>query len=310
MNKTAILAGGCFWCMEPPYANIPGVINVRPGYTGGHVEKPTYEQVCSGASGHYEAVEVTYDPNVISYQRLLDVFWRQIDPNDAGGQFADRGPQYKTAVFYKDEEEKKIAEASKRGVAERLGKAVATEILSAAVFYPAEEYHCRYHEKNPEHYGRYKEGSGRAAFIRDVWGKEETDKLTPMQYEVTRRCGTEPPFDNAYWDNKKEGIYVDVISGEPLFLSGDKFDSGTGWPSFMRPINHESIEEKEDASYGMVRTEVRSKTSDAHLGHVFPDGPGPGGMRYCINSAALKFISKEDMKKEGYGAYLKLFERQ
>lgn len=133
-------------------------------------------------------------------------------------------------------------------------------------------------------------------------------KLTPIQEKVTRHNGTEPPFRNEYWDNHEEGIYVDVISGEPLFSSTDKFDSGTGWPSFTKPIKEDEIVEVKDSTLGMVRTEVRSKDADSHLGHVFPDGPrDKGGLRYCINSASLRFIPKDKMEAEGYGAYLKLF---
>jgi len=309
MNKTAVFAGGCFWCMEPPYAKIPGVIKVLPGYTGGHTENPTYEQVCAGGTGHYEAVKVTYDPEAVSFEQLLEVFWRQIDPTDAFGQFADRGRQYQTAIFYHNDAEKCAAEDSKRRIQRLFEKEVRTQILPASVFYPAEGGHCEYYKKNPGHYARYKAGSGREAYINSVWSKEALkERLSPMQYSVTQENGTEPPFRNDYWDNHEQGLYVDVISGEPLFTSLDKFDSGCGWPSFTKPVDERRVGEKEDLSHGMIRTEVRTKGSDAHLGHVFPDGPGPSGLRYCINSAALRFIPLDDLEKEGYGKYKELFE--
>lgn len=309
MNKTAVFAGGCFWCMEPPYAKIPGVIKVMPGYTGGHTENPTYEQVCAGVTGHYEAVEVTYDPETVSFEQLLEVFWRQIDPTDAFGQFADRGRQYQAAIFYQDDAEKRVAEDSKRRIQRLFEKEVCTQILPASVFYPAEGGHCEYYKKNPGHYSRYKAGSGREAYINSVWSKEALKKrLSPLQYSVTQENGTEPPFRNDYWDNHEPGLYVDVISGEPLFTSLDKFDSGCGWPSFTKPVDERRVDEEEDLSHGMIRTEVRTKGSDAHLGHVFPDGPGPSGLRYCINSASLRFISLADLEKKGYGEYKELFE--
>lgn len=304
--KTAIFAGGCFWCMEKPFG-LPGVYEVFPGYTGGAKENPTYEEVCGGTTGHYEAVEVTYDPSVISYARLLDVYWKQIDPNDAFGQFADRGTQYRPAIFYTDEEQKKEAEESLKRMESLLGQKIRVSIFPARPFYRAEEYHCRFFEKNPQRYNQYKAMSGREEYIRRNWGDDSMKELSLLQYKVTREALTEPAFSNEYWDNKAEGIYTDVITGEPLFTSSDKFDSGCGWPSFTKPIEKSLVRLKDDFSHGMERTEVRASGSDSHLGHVFNDGPGLLGTRYCINSAALRFIPKEDLEKEGYGEYKKFF---
>lgn len=314
--ETATFAGGCFWCMVEPFDERPGIEKVISGYTGGTVENPTYKQVCSNTTGHVEAVQITFDPAIVSYQELVELFWQQIDPTDAGGQFHDRGDSYKTAIFYNNDNQKKIAETSKQELedSKKFNKPIVTKIIPAKPFYPAEEEHQYYYKKNQFHYKTYKKGSGREQFIKDNWKKtydkdELKKKLTPMQYFVTQESGTEQPFHNEYWDHDEEGIYVDIVSGEVLFSSKDKFDAQCGWPSFTKPIINQQITEHVDTSHGMIRTEVRSKDADSHLGHVFDDGPKEhGGLRYCINSAALRFIKKEDMEKEGYGKYLYLFQ--
>lgn len=313
--KKAIFAGGCFWCMVKPFHKYDGVERVISGYTGGHTDNPTYKEVCSETTGHLEAIEVTYDPGVITYQELLDIFWRQIDPTDGGGQFNDRGESYQPAIFYLDEEQKEAAEESKARLdaSGRFDKPVAVDIRKASTFWPAEEYHQDYYKKNPFRYEMYRVGSGRAKFLKDAWKdadkeKELKERLTPMQYKVTQENGTEPPFRNEYWNEERQGLYVDVVDGTPLFTSKDKFDSGCGWPSFAKPIAEQEVDVALDTSHGMTRTEVRSSKSDSHLGHIFDDGPTElGGLRYCINSASLRFIPLEELEAEGYGEYKKMF---
>jgi len=329
-TAVATLAGGCFWCTEFAFDDLPGVIEAVSGYTGGDKLDPTYEQVSAGGTGHCESIEVRFDPAKITYAQILDVFWRQIDPTDAGGQFADRGDQYRAAIFVHDDNQRRIAEASKAFLSHSgwFDKPIATQILPAGKFYRAEEYHQDYHAKHPAEFKAYKWGSGRGPFVTTFWaGKppigsaaearpatwvkpsddELRRRLTPLQYEVTQHEATERAFDNAYWDNHDQGIYVDIVSGEPLFTSQDKFDSGTGWPSFTKPIVPGNIVERPIAALGYEGAELKSRMAGSHLGHILPGGPKPAGLRYCIDSASVRFVPAAELAAQGYGRYASLF---
>ena len=343
--ETAVFAGGCFWCVEANFEKVEGVIEAVSGYTGGETENPTYAEVCSHQTEHLEAVEVTFDANQVAYNDLLEVFWRTIDPTDDGGSFVDRGNSYTSAIFVANSSQRKFAEQSKQRLADsgRFAGDIVTPIRELTPFYVAEGYHQDYYLANPIKYKMYRYASGRDQFIRKNWGKDAKYKVMKMaktesksgvrqwsnkpvadfskpenkllkeqlsepQYYVTQKEGTEQPFSNEFWDEKKDGIFVDVVSGEPLFSSREKFASGTGWPSFFKPLVEDNITEKLDRSIFGSRVEVRSKHADSHLGHVFKDGPAPTGLRYCINSAALRFIPVEDLVAEGYGFFSKIFQ--
>ena len=307
------LAGGCFWGTQKYIQLLEGVLDTVVGYVNGDTEQTCYEAVCHG-SGHAEAVEVTFDSDRISLLELLKEFYRTIDPTSHYRQGMDVGIQYRTGIYYLEQYQKDIIAQSLKELQKQYQKPVVVENLSLQHFCLAEEYHQNYLNKNPTGYCHIniekivKEKSRIVDETKYHKPSNETLKemLTPLQYAVTQQNETEPPFQNLYCDMEKEGIYVDITTGEPLFRSADKFQSDCGWPSFTKAIDPNTIQEYDDLSHNMIRTEVRSRCGNAHLGHVFEDGPKQkGGLRYCINSAALRFIAKEDMEKEGYGEFLK-----
>lgn len=313
MKKEIYLAGGCFWGTEKYLQNIPGVLSTEVGYANGDTENPTYEEVCRKNTGHAEAVKVEYDDSKIGLPFILELYYDVINPISKNRQGGDIGTQYRTGIYFTDGKDEEAILASIDNLQKDYKEKIAVEVKPLANYYRAEEYHQKYLDKNPGgycHIGADKfEMAEKAVDISKKYVKKTRDELkaslNEMQFDVTQNNGTEPPYRNEYFDTFEEGIYVDITTGEPLFLSDDKFESGCGWPSFSRPIDSKLIKNITDRTHGMVRTEVRSSNGDAHLGHVFEDGPADqGGLRYCINSASLRFIPKEMMEEEGYGEYL------
>lgn len=309
MEKIIYFAGGCFWGVEKYLLLIPGVLSTEVGYANGKTKYPTYEDVCHRDTGHAEVVKVVYDDEKLPLKELLTRFFSGIDPTSLNRQGNDRGIQYRTGIYYVDVEDKPSIDAALDDLQTKYEKPIVVEAIPLENYYPAETYHQKYLDKNPGGYCHIspKVFEDAAKPLKFTKYKDLKQRLTDMQYKVTQENETEPPFCNEYNDEFREGIYVDVVSGEPLFISADKFESGCGWPSFSKPIDQSLVKELSDKSHGMYRTEVRSKGSDSHLGHVFPDGPQDrGGLRYCINSASLRFVPKESMDAEGYEKYLAL----
>lgn len=284
-QQVIYLAGGCFWGVEAFVSRLKGVNNTEVGYANGHDLAPTYEKVCTGKTGHAETVKATYNPEIISLEEILENFFKIIDPYARNRQGSDIGPQYRTGIYWQESSQASVVLDFLRQKQKLSSKRIVTEAHAIASFYPAESYHQKYLEKNPQGY---------CHVDLNLIDDEEFDHLTREEYEITQLSLTEPPFTDKYDDFFEEGVYVDVVDGEILFSSEDKFDSGCGWPAFSKPISEDAVIKHRDFSHGSTRIEIRSAKSNSHLGHLFHDGPG-GSPRYCINSAALRFISKNEL---------------
>ena len=312
MIREIYLAGGCFWGVEGYFKRIEGVKDTTCGYANGKTANPSYEDVCRHNTGHAETVRVLFDTDVINLEDLLIYYFRIIDPVSVNKQGNDVGTQYRTGIYYTDESLLPVIKAAVEREQRKYNEKIAVELLPLENFYSAEEYHQNYLDKNPNGYCHINLNLANEPIVRSenykkLDDKELKEKLTTLQYDVTMNAATERPFDNEFNSNFERGIYVDITSGEPLFLSTDKFESGCGWPSFSKPIQKDLVRYNEDLSLGRRRIEVRSNAADAHLGHVFDDGPSElGGLRYCINSAALRFIPIDKIDAQGYG-YLKKY---
>lgn len=302
------LAGGCFWGLEAYFESIEGVYDVTSGYANGSVDVTNYQQIAS--TGHAETIHVKYDADKLTLREILLYYFRVIDPTSVNKQGNDVGTQYRTGIYYQTDEQKVIVEEFIKEQQQQFEKPIAVEVAPLAHFVLAEEYHQDYLAKNPTGYCHINIADAAVPVVDPKkYEKPSVDELkntlTETQFNVTQKNATEQPFLNAYWNTKEDGIYVDVVTGEPLFLSRDKFDSGCGWPSFTKPLAGDVLTYQEDNSLSMQRVEVRSRVGDSHLGHVFEDGPrDKGGLRFCINSASLKFIPKSEMVQKGYGHLL------
>lgn len=312
MQKKIYLAGGCFWGTDHLFSLISGVEKTVVGYANSKVVDPTYKMVCTGLTGAAETVEVIYDDTIVGLSELLFIYFRSIDPLAHNRQGNDTGTQYRTGIYYSDPADLPVIEAVVATVQRRYSEPLAVEVSELVNFYPAELYHQDYLYKNPGGYCHV--DPALMAEVKNISHSrkermELRERLTPLQWEVTQNGATERPFVNEYDHEFRPGLYVDITDGTPLFVSSRKYDSGCGWPAFSRPIEEKAVTEHRDTSFGRERVEIRSASSGAHLGHVFPDGPAEdGGLRYCINSASLRFIPAEDMEKEGYGDYLSLID--